>query len=257
VTAQVGTTWSADGTRLRIVLQNPKGNILTHDMVRGLREVVRGLGGAHALRLVTLEGDGANFSFGASVAEHAPGRIDRVLPDTHRLLVELLDAPAPTAALVRGRCLGGGFELALACDFIFASDEAAFGLPEIALGVYPPAGSVLLPLRVGASRAAVAVLTGESRPASYWHALGLVEIVAPAVELQAAVDRWYDARLAPHSAAALRHAARAARQVLREEVARTLPELERRYLGELMSTRDATEGITAFLEKRPPQWQDQ
>jgi cyclohexa-1,5-dienecarbonyl-CoA hydratase len=256
VTTPVRTSWSADGARLRVVLQHPKGNLLTHDMVRALRELVRGLAGTPALRLVTIEGDGAHFSFGASVAEHVRGEIDAVLPDTHRLLIELLDAPAPTAAIVRGRCLGGGFELALACDFIFASEDATLGLPEIGLGVYPPAGSALLPLRAGASRAAAAILTGEPRPASYWHAAGVVEMIAAGRQLHEAVDRWYDARLAPHSAAALRHAARAARLVLRESVARTLPTLERRYLRELMETRDAVEGVAAFLEKRPPKWED-
>jgi cyclohexa-1,5-dienecarbonyl-CoA hydratase len=88
----------------------------------------------------------------------------------------------------------------------------------------------------------------------------VIEIVAPDPALQDAVDRWYDARLAPLSAAALRHAARAARRVLREEVGRTLPELERQYLRELrelMSTRDAVEGVAAFLERRPPRWRDE
>jgi cyclohexa-1,5-dienecarbonyl-CoA hydratase len=92
------------------------------------------------------------------VAEHAPAEIARVLPAMHELVHALLDAPAPTAAVVRGRCLGGGFELALACDFILAADDATFGLPEVALGVFAPAGSILLAERVGAARATRALL---------------------------------------------------------------------------------------------------
>ena len=61
-----------------------------------------------------------------------------MLPDMHALIVDLLELPAPTAAVIRGRCLGGGFELALACDVVFAATDATFGLPEIALGVLPP-----------------------------------------------------------------------------------------------------------------------
>src|SRR6185312_9376613 len=86
------------------------------------------------LKLVTIEGAGADFSFGASIPEHAPDQIGTVLPKMHRAILSVLDVPAVTAAIVRGRCLGGGFELALACDFIFASDTATFGLPEVALG---------------------------------------------------------------------------------------------------------------------------
>src|SRR4029453_16522162 len=114
------------------------------------------------LKLVTFEGAGADFSFGASIPEHAPAEIGRVLPEAHALIYALLDLPVVTAALVRGRCLGGGFEIALACDFIFAEQSAVFGLPEIALGVFPPAASALLPARVGTARATGASVTGKS-----------------------------------------------------------------------------------------------
>jgi cyclohexa-1,5-dienecarbonyl-CoA hydratase len=169
----------------------------------------------------------------------------------------LLDAPAPTAAVVRGRCLGGGFELALACDLIFAADNATFGLPEVALGVFPPAAAALLPPRVGAARATVTILSGAAVPAAEWLAAGLVTAVAPDAELTSAVDRWFETHLAPKSASALRHAARAARAALRRDVATLLPELERLYLNEVMRTKDAREGIAAFLEKRSPRWSDQ
>ena len=97
-----------------------------------------------------------------------------MLPAFHRLIADLLDAPCPTAAIVRGRCLGGGFEVALACDLVFASHDAKLGVPEVSLGVFPPAAAALLPLRVGASRASRAVLTGEALPADWWEQAGLV-----------------------------------------------------------------------------------
>jgi cyclohexa-1,5-dienecarbonyl-CoA hydratase len=208
-------------------------------------------------KLIALEGRGPDFSFGASIPEHAPGEIERVLPDMHKLVFDLLDAPAPTAAIVRGQCLGGGFELALACDFIFAAEDAVLGLPEVKLGVFPPAGAALLPARVGAARAARAVLTGETRPAAEWHAAGLVALVAPAARLANEIERWFNTHLKPRSAAALRHAALAARFALREQVARTLPALEQLYLSRLMRTADAAEGVAAFMEKRAPRWRDE
>jgi len=248
---------SRDDARGTLRLFHPKGNIITAQMLAELREALASLARRPHLKLLVIEGAGCDFSFGASVPEHEPERIDRVLPAAHRLIRALLDFPAPSAAAVRGRCLGGGFELALACDFIFAAASARFGLPEIALGVFPPAACALLPPRVRSARATRAILTGEATPASAWFAAGLLEFVAPDAELDAAVDGWFEQHIAPKSAAALRHAARAARLSLRRHVESHLPELERLYLTDLMRTRDASEGITAFMEKRLPNWTDQ
>lgn len=252
----VNVAFRCDRSRVAFTFSHPVGNILTDDTVRALRAALEGISNNPHLKLVTLEGAGEDFSFGASIPEHVPSQIERVLPEMHALIEDLLDVPAVTAAVVRGRCLGGGFELALACDLIFAAADARFGLPEINLGVFPPAGSVLLPLRIGAARAVPAIVTGESEGAAVWHERGLVELVADAGELADAVDRWFDRHLAAKSAAALRHAAIAARSVLRTQLRTLLPEAERLYLQDLMRTHDAAEGIDAFLNKRPPVWQD-
>jgi cyclohexa-1,5-dienecarbonyl-CoA hydratase len=256
MSAPVAVSFNRDGTRAAFRLFHPKGNIVTAEMIEALRAALESIAQNPHLRLITIEGAGSDFSFGASVPEHAPDRIGRVLPSMHACVCELLDAPAVTAAVVRGRCLGGGFELALACDFIFAASGAVMGLPEIALGVFPPAASALLPLRVGAARATRAILTGDARPAEAWEAAGLVEFVAPEDSLDAEVDRWYDLHLAGRSAAALRHAAAAARSGVAAHVRERLPALERLYLDDLMRTADAAEGIAAFLEKRQPRWTD-
>jgi cyclohexa-1,5-dienecarbonyl-CoA hydratase len=252
----VSVTLKRAQTRASIRFHHSKGNIITMEMLAALRSGLDSLAGNQHLKLVTLEGAGDHFSFGASIPEHTREHISRVLPETRALLEDLLEFPAITAAVVRGRCLGGGFELALACDFIFAADGAEFGLPEINLGVFPPAASVLLPARVNGARATSAILTGESQSTARWLAAGLVEHAAPVAELDAAVDAWFDRHLAHKSAAALRHAAAAARASVLAEIRTTLPELERLYLDELMQSHDAVEGMEAFLEKRRPQWQD-
>ncbi|MEO5894424.1 MAG: enoyl-CoA hydratase-related protein [Vicinamibacterales bacterium] len=252
----VGIAWNQHDTRAALTIFHEKGNIVTADMVTGLRAALEELTTNLHLKLLTIEGAGSDFSFGASIPEHAPDQIVTVLPAMHRLILDLLDAPGVTAAIVRGRCLGGGFELALACDFIFAADDAVFGLPEIALGLFPPAASALLPPRVGAARATRAILTGESRSAGEWLNAGLLEFVAPAAMLNDKVDEWFDRHLAPRSAAALRHATSAARLDLSMRVAQTLPALERLYLDDLMGTADAVEGIDAFMNRRQPSWTD-
>ena len=86
--------------------------------------------------------------------------------------------------------------------------------------------------------------------------MGLVTLVAPEAELDEAVDTWFDQFLADRSAAGLRHAVTATRMGLRDKVKRILPDLERLYLNELMRTTDVVEAVTAFLDKRSPQWSD-
>jgi cyclohexa-1,5-dienecarbonyl-CoA hydratase len=252
----VAVTATADGSRTSLRFSHPTGNIITGDIVAALDRAIGDAGANTHLKLITIEAEGPDFSFGASIPEHVPHAIGNVLPRMHRLIERLLEAPAVTAAVVRGRCLGGGFELALACDFIFAAEDATFGLPEVALGVFPPAAAALLPLRTNGAVATRAILTGESRGALDWHRNGLVGSVVPASSLAAAVDAWFEKHLAPKSAAALRHAASAARCSLLTQIRRTLPDLERLYLHHLMRTHDAAEGVAAFLEKRPPRWTD-
>ncbi len=253
----VSVAFDAHNTRAAFTLFHPRGNIITAEMVRSLRTALEGLAQNPHLKLITIEGAGADFSFGASIPEHGADEISRVLPEMHALIYDLLDAPAPTAALVRGRCFGGGFELALACDFILAEADATFALPEIALGVFPPAGSVLLPARVGLAQAASTLITGETMAAGEWQSRGLLQLVATPGTLDAAVREWFGKTLAPRSAAALRHGVAAMRMALQSHVRGVLPEIERLYLNDLMRTHDAVEGIAAFMAKRQAAWTDE
>jgi cyclohexa-1,5-dienecarbonyl-CoA hydratase len=240
--------------RLRLILDAPHGNAITDVMVGALRDALKAI--EAPVKLVTLESEGKDFSFGSSLDEHTPARMPDVLPRFHALIVELLRVPAVTAAVVSGRCLGGGFELALACDVIFAANDTVMGLPEISVGAFPPAGSILLPLKAGAARASAAILTGAARSAAEWQTAGLVERVVEGRALASAVDDWYASTIERHSAAALQRAALASRLVVLRSVDALLPQAERLYLNDLLTTADAAEGVAAFLAKRPPRWKD-
>ena len=256
VSATVARRVEASGAWVRIVLDAPPGNVLSMETVGELREALAAVGAESGVKLVSLEGAGEHFSYGASVAEHLPPKVKDMLPAFHGLIRALLEVPAPTAAIVRGRCLGGGFELALACDLVFAADDATLGVPEVTLGVFPPAAAALLPARIGAARASRAVIGGEALPASWWAEAGLIAQVSPADDLESDVRDWFARHAAPRSAVALSHASRAAREAVTASVIPALAALEQQYLKALIFTHDGVEGCKAFVEKRSPEWKD-
>jgi len=246
-----------DGQIARITLSSPKANILDRATMVELMKALHILGAYDNLKAIVLDSEGPHFSFGASIAEHLPGEIKQTLILLRSLLDSLSMAKAPTIAAVRGQCLGGGFELVLACDLIIADESVQFSLPEIKLGVFPPAGAALLPVRIGASKSAEMVITGNAWNASTAQAAGLVHRVVPAGKLDVSLNEWLEADFLPRSAVALRCAAQAARRPVVRALKNDLPGLEHMYLDQLMSNPDATEGIRAFMEKRQPQWSAQ
>lgn len=243
------------GAVLRLTLGRPPANIVDRAVIKELRHVLGELPEqSSGLRLIALEGAGRHFSFGASVPEHLPDEVRAMLPAFHALLKELLAVPVPTVALVRGRCLGGGLELAAACDVILAESDAQLGQPEIKLGVFAPAASALLPLRISPASAVEMLLTGRVVTGSRAHGLGLVAELAEPATLEEHFQGWVNEHILPRSAVALSLAARASRASVVSAATVILDQVEALYLNELVPTRDGAEGIRAFMEKRDPVW---
>jgi len=245
-----------DGALLRLTLARPKANLVDAAMIAALHGAFvayRGSTQMSGLRGVLLDAEGPHFSFGASVEEHLPDRCAAMLASLHALIVAMLEFPAPILTVVRGQCLGGGLEVALAGGPIFAAPDAQFGQPEMKLGVFAPAASVLLPYRVNQPSAEDLLLSGRSIGAEEAKAIGLVQIVFEDPEVAALA--YFDQHLAGKSAASLACALDAARGVMVRDVRRRLGEVERLYLDKLMSTRDANEGLVAFLARRKPNWE--
>jgi cyclohexa-1,5-dienecarbonyl-CoA hydratase len=239
----------------RVTLAAPKANIIDQAMMAALAAAFDDLRTRPQLKVMILAAEGPHFSFGASVQEHLPEHVRTMLPQFSRLLGQMLELPAVTVAAVRGQCLGGGFELALACDFIVVEEGAQFACPEIKLAVFPPAAAVLLPARIGVSRAAELVLTGAAWNAAQAAEAGLIVRTAPHGQMEATVETWIRDHFLARSPVALRYAVRAARLPLRRALQEDLPQLERMYLDELMAEPDAVEGLRAFMEKREPRWE--
>lgn len=239
----------------QIVLNASRGNILDSMMMKELNQLFGEFKSKNNLKLITLEGAGDHFSYGASVEEHRKEKAAEMLRTFQQLFYNLIILSIPTLAKVRGLCLGGALELTLMCHFIYADQSAKFGQPEIQLGVFAPPGSLLLPLKIGQSRADELLLTGKTITAQEAKSLGLVhELFSDKKELEKGVNNFIEKYILPRSASSLRFAVKAARAMLNEEITQKLPEMEKLYLNELMETNDANEGIQAFLEKRKPRW---
>jgi len=178
-----------------------------------------------------------------------------MLDSFHAIFRNIEQLARPTIAVVDGAALGGGCELVAACDIAIASERARFGQPEIKLGVFPPVAAVLLPLIIGDKRARELILTGELIEAAEAARLGLVNYVLPGNELEQKTSELLSG-LRTLSAAALEHSRRAIDMGRGRSLDSALKEVENMYLHELMKTHDAKEGISAFIEKRKPEWND-
>ncbi len=239
---------------LRLRLNRPKANIVDAAMIAALQEAFDQYAGNTALRGVLLDAEGPHFSFGASVEEHLPGSFAAMLRALHQLVEAMLDFPVPILVAIRGQCLGGGLEVVCAASQLFASPDAALGQPEIQLAVFAPAASCLLPERIGRGQAEDLLFSGRSIKAEEALSIGLINAIAENPE-NAALD-YFDKQLAPRSASSLRFAVRAVRGDLSLRIKARLAEVEALYTEGLMTTHDAVEGLTAFIEKRPARWEE-
>ncbi len=227
----------------RISIRRPPLNVLTMAAMDSLASALGEIGERD--RLVVLEG-GRHFCAGADVGEHLPPKGAAMLDAFDRLFETLVAVPVPTLAVVRGACLGGGFELALGCDLVLAAHEARFAVPEVRLGVFPPVAAAILPERIGAARAKDLLFSGreiDGRTAADW---GLISRAVADSALDAAAEVWIRelGALSPEALRACKAAVRG----------RSLARAGEVYRTRTLDSADGREGLTAFLEKRRPVW---
>jgi len=244
---------SFDGQVAFITLAHPPVNVIDFEMIDQMTEALGSVRNEPRLCAVVFQARGRVFSAGVDVGSHLPETVERMIHSFHGVFQLLDEMAVPTAALVRGACLGGACELAGYLDVVLATEGASFGLPEIKLGVFPPIAAALFPHRLAHHDAMGLLLTGESVSATEAARIGLVSKVVSEADADAKLQEVLDS-LRSKSAAALRMVKtatlRARRATFRELVAPS----EEVYLTQLMGTRDSVEGLQAFLDKRPPVW---
>lgn len=243
-----------DGRLLRLRLARPKANLIDAAMISALDSALSQYLAEPTLSCVLLDAQGPHFSFGASVEEHLPEQCAAMLDGLHKLIIKMLESPVPMLAAVKGQCLGGGLEVVCGASRIFAATDAKFGQPEIKLGVFAPAASCLLPERIGQANAEDLLFSGRSISADEALRMGLVQAVEQ--DPESAALRWFDENLAQSSSSSMRFAVRAARLQSVARIRQKLALVEKLYIDELMSTFDALEGLTAFVEKRTANWKN-
>jgi cyclohexa-1,5-dienecarbonyl-CoA hydratase len=238
----------------RITLNQPPLNIIDIPMIREMHSALTRIHSSN-VKVLVIDHQGKAFSAGVSIKDHAPDKVGEMLEKFHGMF-RLLDSLAvPSLALVDGMALGGGCELAVFCDIVIASDRATFGQPEIKVGVFPPVAAVLFPRLIGRNRALELLLTGDVIEAAEAKGIGLINRVVPAQSFREKTDEFIS-KITSLSGPVLKLTKRAVDCGLDASVDGGIRAVEQLYLGDLMKTEDAREGLTAFLEKRKPIWKN-
>jgi cyclohexa-1,5-dienecarbonyl-CoA hydratase len=228
-------------------LNSPPSNILGFEIMDELNRLLDNIA---AFSCVVIVSDLSHFSTGVDVSIHAPDLVGQMMREFHSILRKIYSFEGLFASVLNGYALGGGLELAICGDLVFAEPDAQLGFPEIKLACFPPLASIALPRWLG-RRGTSLILSGERISSDYAMQIGLIDRVID-------VDRFRFAEgfIADFYQSASIHAIKTTKRFLRGQTGFNFEEnlkmAEAVYLSELMKTGDPDEAVKAFLEKRPP-----
>ena len=244
-----------EGGIARIIFNRPKHNMLSIAMIKEINSELEMLLTDNGLKCLVISGEGKSFCAGVDVEDHKPELVDDMITSFNRLF-ELVDKfEIPTMAAVHGYCLGGGMEVAIACDMIIAAKGASFGQPEIKLGFLPPYAAIRLPKLVGQAKALEICITGKRYSADEARSMGFVSSVADDDKFSAEVEKLIE-EIKVSSPLIIRLNKRAVRQNLDKGFAAALADSGDLFLHTLAKTEDFQEGMNSYFEKRKPEWKN-
>ena len=233
------------------MLNNPPLNIIDTTMMDELRAAMEQIDLRPEVSVIVFAGSERAFSGGVDIAAHTTENVRDMLAAFHSVIRSLVDSSKLTIASVRRHCLGGGAELALMCDVVYASPDSVWGFPEIKLACYAPVASVALSAIVGQKLASELLLTGRTLSGREALDAGLVNGLADDPETLVAECVQRVSQLSPAALAMAKKAFYGWRAI---HFDKGLERAEQIYHDELMKTADAQEGISAFIERRRPRW---
>ena len=239
----------------RVTLNRPKHNVLNIDMMQELTVLLTNLNGDADLKGVVIGAQGASWCAGVEVLDHKPDLAPEMIRVFDALLKQIHALAMPTIAAVHGACLGGGMEVAIACDMVVAAKSAVFGQPEIKLGFLPPYAAVRLSRLAGPSRAIEVCTTGRRYSAEAMQQMGVVCDVHEDAAFEEGLGKLIK-ELQHASPLILRLNKMAVNQHLGMTMNDAMASVNKMFVNQLMKTEDTLEGIRSFEEKRRPEWKN-
>jgi cyclohexa-1,5-dienecarbonyl-CoA hydratase len=239
----------------KITFDRPKHNVFDIHMMESLNTHLEILIADESLKAIVIYGNGPSWCAGVEVSDHKPESVHQMIAAFNRIfqLINLIDVPI--IAAVQGFCLGGGMEIAIACDTIVAAKNASFGQPEIKLGFLPPYAAIRLPQLVGPAKAIEICTTGKRYSANEAQQMGFVSYVVEPDQLHTVVDKLI-AEISSCSPLIIRLNKRAVKRTFGLPFPEAVEKVSDYFLNTLMKTEDTLEGISSFEEKRKPQWKN-
>lgn len=239
-----------------ITLQREPLNVLNIEMMEEINSALESLSDGSNLKALVIKANGKAFSAGVDISEHTAEMVEQMIHTFHKMFHLIDKLECPTVALVQGAALGGGCELACFCDMVLAAEGVKFGQPEIKVGVFPPVAAAAFPQYGFLKSMYEMILLGDTIKAEQAQTIGLVNRVFPRDEFDKHCEDFIN-RLTSNSAVILRLAKKTVREGLGKPFAESLDIAEKLYLQDMMTTKDAREGLAAFMEKRAPKWADE
>lgn len=238
----------------KITFNKPPVNVLDIEMMNEINEALEDFQKDTSFKVLIISANHKAFSAGVDVSDHTPEKVDEMISVFHKIFENLRKIKQPTIALVKGAALGGGCEVAIFCDLVIASEKAKFGQPEIKVGVFPPIAAFIFP-RLCGKKGLELLLNGEIIRAKEAKEIGLINEVFSFENFEKEADEYIE-KITSNSSIVLQLTKKAVMDSIDLSYDKAIKIIEDIYLNELMKTKDASEGLKAFMEKRKPVWEN-
>jgi cyclohexa-1,5-dienecarbonyl-CoA hydratase len=249
-------TFEAKDDKALLIINRPPLNILNIATMKEINKALNSLIENTAVKILVISGIGEKaFSAGVDVSEHTQDKVEEMLHAFHGIFRNLSKLEQVTVAAAKGLTLGGGCEVALFCDLIFAADNLKIGQPEIKLSAVAPVALLVLPRLVGLKKASEILLTGRILEAEEAERIGLINKVVPLASFDPELDNFIQP-FTELSLVGIKHTKKGINLGLETAFLEGLEKIEKTYIKELMASEDAHEGLKAFMEKRTPLWKN-